>query len=72
MRVQKVEGLSLSWVPDDKEGKSGHYDEIWAVNRPTTRYFYDGQMMFESDYTHDSGNNTYVDVTRHGLGARGI
>jgi len=29
-------------------------------------------MMFETDYTYDSGINTYVDVTRQGLGARGI
>ena len=77
LRVKKVEGLTIQWVDDDssesQEASSGHYDEIWSTNKPTTRYFYDGQMGFEDDYTiNGGGGSRSVTVTRYALGARGI
>lgn len=72
MRVEKIEGLSLSWIPPPTEEEdsesSGYYDAIWATNKPTTRYFYDGQMPMGEDYTNAS---TYT-RTKYGVGARGI
>lgn len=72
MRVEKIEGLSLNWVPPSSEEEdsesSGYYDAIWATNKPTTRYFYDGQMAMGEDYTNSS---TYT-TTKYGIGARGI
>lgn len=71
MRSQKIEGLSLNWVVSeskDDETSSGYYDAIWAQNRPTTRYYYDGQMACEEDYTNGSTHTT----TRYGIGARGV
>lgn len=72
MRVEKIEGLSLSWIPpsseEGNEESSGYYDAIWATNKPTTRYFYDGQMAMGEDYTNSS---TYT-TTKYGIGARGI
>lgn len=71
MRVEKIEGLSLSWVPSeskDDETSSGYYDAVWESNKPTTRYFYDGQMPMGEDYTNSS---TYT-RTKYGVGARGI
>ncbi|MBA3725794.1 MAG: RHS repeat-associated core domain-containing protein [Armatimonadetes bacterium] len=75
LRAKKVEGLTITWVDDESQQSaqqsSGHYDEIWAVNKPTTRYYYDGQMGFEEDYT--VGQITpQKTVTRYALGARGI
>ena len=77
LRVKKVEGLTIAWIDDDndeesKEEASGHYDEYWATNKPTTRYYYDGQMGFEDDYTTNPGGGPQVTVTRYALGARGI
>ncbi|NOG39945.1 MAG: hypothetical protein HND43_11240 [Armatimonadetes bacterium] len=37
--------MTLSWVPPGEEEVSGHYDENLAENLPTSRYYYDGQMM---------------------------
>ena len=71
MRVLKVEGLTLSWNGDQITG-SGYYDEVWAVNKPTTRYYYDGQMAVEDDYSASNGIGTDVTVVRYGIGARGI
>lgn len=71
MRAEKIEGLSLNWVPNeskDDETSSGYYDAVWASNKPTTRYFYDGQMPMGEDYTNSS---TYT-RTKYGVGARGI
>ncbi len=72
MRVEKVEGLTLSWVPPGEEEVSGHYDENLAQNLPTIRYYYDGQMMVEDDYTVEGQNEPVVTVMRYGIGARGI
>ncbi|MEW5885037.1 MAG: hypothetical protein AB1725_12565, partial [Armatimonadota bacterium] len=72
MRAKKVEGLTIAWNPGDELGGSGYYDEIWAVNKPTTRYYYDGQMCVEEDYTYDNGGTPGLDLTRYGVGARGI
>lgn len=72
MRVEKVEGLSLNWIPPTSEEEdsesSGYYDSIWATNKPTTRYYYDGQMCMEDDYTAPS---TFT-KRKYGIGARGI
>lgn len=73
MRSQKIEGLTLSWIPPDSHEEedsesSGYYDAIWATNKPTTRYYYDGQMCAEEDYT----NSPTYTVTRYGIGARGV
>ena len=67
-RVEKVEGATLLWTPTGSRG-SGFYDTNYATNRPTSRYFYDGQMGFEDDYN-PSGSVTTIN--RYGLGARGI
>ncbi|KXK15168.1 MAG: hypothetical protein UZ18_ATM001001618 [Armatimonadetes bacterium OLB18] len=72
MRVEKVEGLTLSWVPPGEEEVSGHYDENLAENLPTSRYYYDGQMMVEDDYTVEGQYEPVVTVMRYGIGARGI
>ena len=76
MRTLKVEGLSLVWQEMDSAEKdlagSGYYDAVWSTNKPTTRYFYDGQMPIEDDFTRTVNNQVLVDVTRNGLGARGI
>jgi RHS repeat-associated protein len=71
MRVKKVDGLSLQWI-DDEEEKSGYYDEIWATNNSTWRYLHDGQMQVEEDWTRLIDGVTRVDVTKYGIGARGI
>ncbi|MBI5705636.1 MAG: hypothetical protein HZC36_01465 [Armatimonadetes bacterium] len=69
MRYEKVEGLTLSWIPPENPFfGSGHYDQNWSQNLPTTRYYYDGQMAMEEDYNNSS---TYT-TTRYGIGARGI
>ncbi|MEQ1823303.1 MAG: RHS repeat-associated core domain-containing protein [Fimbriimonadaceae bacterium] len=67
MRTEKVEGINLSWVQVSRA--SGYYDTNTASNRPTTRYFYDGQMPIEEDYT---TGGSVTKVTRNALGARGI
>jgi RHS repeat-associated protein len=76
MRTMKIEELTLSWIPPDDSSddadSSGYYDVITSVNKPTTRYYYDGQMCHEDDFTRKVSNVDTVDVTRYGLGARGI
>jgi RHS repeat-associated protein len=76
MRTMKVEELTLSWIPPDDSSddadSSGYYDVITSVNKPTTRYYYDGQMCHEDDFTRKVSNVDTVDVTYYGLGARGI
>lgn len=71
MRVNKVEGYTLAWVWNE-DHKSGYYDENWDTNQPTTRYFYDGQMAVEEDFTREIEEDVCVDVTKYGIGARGI
>ncbi len=78
MRVLKVEGLSLVWVEEaeseeeEQEEGSGYWDEYWASNKPTTRYYYEGQMGIEEDFTRKVSGQDQTDVIRHGLGAQGI
>lgn len=78
-RVEKVTGVSLAWYVDPIND-SAFYDEVTLVNRPTTRYYHDGQMLMEEDYL-QAGIPTIGDpdpdpvhsgLTRYGLGARGI
>ncbi len=74
MRMKKVADLTITWNPGDNENEgSGFYDDNLSVNKPTTRYFYDGQMPMEEDYAMIGlfGTPT-VTVTQYGLGARGI
>ncbi|MEQ1821695.1 MAG: RHS repeat-associated core domain-containing protein [Fimbriimonadaceae bacterium] len=70
MRVEKVEGATILWTPNGSRG-SGTWDANYAQNRPTTRYFYDGQMPMEEDYNPATGGGVSK-VTRNLLGARGI
>lgn len=65
-RIEKVEGITFSW---SGSRESGQYDTNYAQNRPTSRYYYDGQMGFEDDY---NPSGTITKVTRNVLGARGI
>lgn len=52
LRNRKVSDLTIYWHDDDseesKEESSGWYDENLSVNKPTTRYFYDGQMVLRT------------------------
>ncbi|MBI5705640.1 MAG: hypothetical protein HZC36_01485 [Armatimonadetes bacterium] len=58
MRIEKIEGLTITWVPPENPFfGSGHYDENQAGNNPTTRYFYDGQMAMEEDYNNSSAGH---------------
>ncbi|GIK32239.1 MAG: hypothetical protein D8M22_09040 [Armatimonadetes bacterium] len=59
-------------MPPGKEEVSGQYDENFAENLPTSRYYYDGQMMVEDDYTVEGQYEPVVTVMRYGIGARGI
>ncbi len=74
MRMKKVADLTITWNPGDNENEgSGFYDDNLSVNKPTTRYFYDGQMPMEEDYKVLGGfGSPTVTVTQYGLGARGI
>ncbi|RIJ94279.1 MAG: hypothetical protein DCC45_12960 [Armatimonadetes bacterium] len=74
MRVKKVADLTITWNPGDENQGSGFYDENLSVNKPTTRYYYDGQMCVEEDYTVWVGpfQGQSTEVTRYGVGARGI
>ncbi|MFN8139628.1 MAG: RHS repeat-associated core domain-containing protein [Fimbriimonadales bacterium] len=72
MRVKKVDGLSLDWHVDDQQTGSGHYDDIQSTNKNTTRYYHDGQMGMEEDYTYNVPGGFDVKVTRYALGGRGI
>ncbi|MCL4285719.1 MAG: RHS repeat-associated core domain-containing protein [Fimbriimonadaceae bacterium] len=72
MRTDKVEGFNLSWEWTLKTHTSGYYDEIQGQNLPTSRYYYDGQMMVEDDYTVEGQYEPVVTVMRYGIGARGI
>ena len=65
-RIEKVEGITFSW---SGSRESGQYDTNYAQNRPTSRYYYDGQMGFEDDY---NPSGTVTQVNRYALGARGI
>ncbi|MBS1723106.1 MAG: RHS repeat-associated core domain-containing protein [Armatimonadetes bacterium] len=77
LRVSKIEGITLAvtWVYDDSDPEtpifSGYHDNI-SSNRPTTRYYHDGQMVCEEDYTHLSGGSAVKDVTKYGIGPRGV
>jgi RHS repeat-associated protein len=77
LRTAKIEELTLSWIPptDDPGGdadSSGYYDVITSVNKPTTRYYYDGDNCAEEDFTRLVNSVDKIDVTRYALGARGI
>jgi hypothetical protein len=61
--------LTLLWVPPGEEEAGGHYDVNEAVNLPTTRYYYDGQMAFEDDYAVESGQEAVDTVMGWGRGA---
>ncbi len=73
MRTLKVGDISLSWVENPvAEDGSGWYDQILTTSKPTTRYYYDGQMAVEEDFTTLGIGEATVTVTRNGIGARGI
>ncbi|MCC6402833.1 MAG: RHS repeat-associated core domain-containing protein [Fimbriimonadaceae bacterium] len=70
MRVSKREGVTLG-VNITEETVSGYYD-VYATDRPTTRYYHDGQSGYEEVYTRKVNSVDTVDVVRYGLGPRGI
>ena len=51
---------------------SGFNDSTASVNQSTWRYYYDGQMGFEDDYTRNGTGGTIVDMKRYGIGMRGM
>ncbi|MCW5939368.1 MAG: RHS repeat-associated core domain-containing protein [Fimbriimonadaceae bacterium] len=63
-------GIGIGFNVDDQGAVSGYYD-TYSLNRPTWRYYHDGQAPIEDDKTHDPGTGTRKDVTRYALGARG-
>ncbi|HMS54113.1 MAG TPA: DUF6531 domain-containing protein, partial [Fimbriimonadaceae bacterium] len=71
MRVEKVTGCSTTYEYDEINDSS-YWDENWSVNKPTKRFYYDGQMCMEEDYAADTLNDPVYDMTYYGLGARGI
>lgn len=70
MRTRKVTGIYISYNVDDEGVVSGYYDGF-STDRPTWRYYYDGQAPIEDDWTRKVSNVTTVDVTRQAVGARG-
>ncbi|BBO24870.1 MAG: hypothetical protein AMXMBFR19_24000 [Chthonomonadaceae bacterium] len=74
MRTEKVEGLTVTGVPPPGFPSLilGYYDYNEDQNYPTTRYYYDGQMMVEDDFTTELSETAQVTVMRYGIGARGI
>lgn len=63
MRIEKVEGATILLTPGGSRN-SGTWDSNYAQNRPTTRYFYDGQMPIEEDYNPATGGGVSK-VTRN-------
>jgi RHS repeat-associated protein len=70
LRARRVTGVSIGFDVDDQGAVSGYYDQF-ALDRPTWRYYHDGQAPFEDDVTYNPGSGTRKDVTRYALGARG-
>jgi RHS repeat-associated protein len=70
LRARRVTGVSIGFDVDDQGAVSGYYDRF-ALDRPTWRYYHDGQAPFEDDVTYNPGSGTRKDVTRYALGARG-
>ncbi len=75
MRVSKV-GTNPIGVNVTEEGTvSGWYDVFDATNKPTERYYYDGQMPVSEDFRIRQSTNPVVDrveETMYVVGARGI
>ena len=73
LRVEKVSGLAMVYI-QNVEDDSGYYDDNLAVNKPTTRWYYDGQMAMEDDFRTKPvlTNPDQYTVNKYGLGARGI
>ncbi|MBL8066614.1 MAG: RHS repeat-associated core domain-containing protein [Chthonomonadaceae bacterium] len=73
MRIDKFENVTITANMDGEE-VSGYYDTVQNVNKPTSRYYYDGQMPLGEDRTWRDGVSgpIYKDVDWYGLGARGI
>jgi RHS repeat-associated protein len=70
LRARRVTGIGIGFNVDDQGAVSGYYD-TYSLDRPTWRYYHDGQAPFEDDKTHDPGEGKRKDVTRYALGARG-
>jgi RHS repeat-associated protein len=70
LRARRVTGIGIGFNVDDQGAVSGYYD-TYSLDRPTWRYYHDGQAPFEDDVTYDPGSGTRKDVTRYALGARG-
>jgi RHS repeat-associated protein len=70
LRARRVTGIGIGFNVDDQGAVSGYYD-TYSLDRPTWRYYHDGQAPFEDDVTYNPGSGTRKDVTRYALGARG-
>jgi RHS repeat-associated protein len=72
MRVRKVENVLIAAILDDNENVSGYHD-FFPMDKPTTRYYHDGQAPMEEDHTVEGqpGHSAQLTVTRSALGARG-
>ncbi|MCW5939365.1 MAG: RHS repeat-associated core domain-containing protein [Fimbriimonadaceae bacterium] len=64
--------MLIAAVLDDNEQVSGYHD-VFPMNKPTTRFYHDGQAGMEEDFTVEGqpGQSAQLTVTRHALGARG-
>lgn len=64
MRTEKVSDVTLQYL-ENEETASGMYDWNYAVNKPTTRFYYDGQMPVKEDYAEIIPNeDPFYEVTR--------
>jgi RHS repeat-associated protein len=70
LRAQKVNGLQLGANYTEENEVSGYYD-IWATDKPTTRYYYEGQMPFGEDYTYSDTEVVHQRTTVYVPGLRG-
>jgi RHS repeat-associated protein len=70
MRAQKVNGLQLGVTYTEENEVSGYFDS-WATDKPTTRYYYDGQTPFAEDYLYKDDGVDKQRTTVYVPGLRG-
>lgn len=70
MRAQKVNGLQLGANYTDEGEVSGYFDN-WATDKPTTRYYYEGQMPYGEDFTYKENGVDRQRTTVYVPGLRG-
>ena len=67
-----MEETSVSELSETQATELSGFNDLISTNQQTWRYFYDGQMGFEDDYTHTVSGSKVVDQNRYGIGPRGI